>query len=143
MSKTNTTNDITKTTSKPESLQLNRLSLKNLTLPKPNPCLHAFYYAWYGNVQTDGRYMHWNHRYLPHWKDSVTSKYPQGRHVPPDDIGASFYPELGCYSSRDPAVVATHMTQLRVAGVGVIVVSWYPVGLANEEGPPPVKKQFS
>ena len=137
MSKTNTTNDITKTTSKPESLQLNRLPLKNLTLPKPNPCLHAFYYAWYGNVQTDGRYKHWNHRYLPHWKDSVTSKYPQGRHVPPDDVGASFYPELGCYSSRDPAVVATHMTQLRVAGVGVIVVSWYPAGLADEEGPPP------
>jgi glycoprotein endo-alpha-1,2-mannosidase len=81
--------------------------------------------------------MHWNHRYLPHWKDSVTSKYPQGRHVPPDDIGASFYPELGCYSSRDPAVIATHMTQLRVAGVGVIVVSWYPAGLADEEGPPP------
>ena len=31
--------------------------LNNVTFPKPNPCLHAFYYAWYGNVETDSRYM--------------------------------------------------------------------------------------
>ena len=104
---------------------------------EPNPCLHTFYYAWYGNIETDGQYMHWNHRYLPHWKESITRKYPQGRHVPPDDIGTSYYPELGCYSSKDPYVIATHMTQLQLAGVGVIVVSWYPAGLADDEGPPP------
>ena len=131
-----TTKNVTKpTTNTPNSL--NHVPPKNLSLPKPNPCLHAFYYAWYGNVETDGRYMHWNHRYLPHWKESVTTKYPQGRHIPPDDIGASFYPELGCYSSQDPSVIETHMTQLRLAGVGVIVVSWYPAGLADDEGPPP------
>lgn len=110
---------------------------KNLSFPQLNHCLHAFYYAWYGNEETDGRYMHWNHRYMPHWKPTVTNKYPRGRHVPPNDIGASFYPELGCYSSKDPAVILTHMHQLRTAGVGVIAVSWYPAGLSDDEGPPP------
>ena len=60
---------------------------------------------------------------MPHWKDSVTRQYPQGRHVPPDDSGASFYPELGCYSSKDPVVISRHMLQLRSAGIGVIAVS--------------------
>ena len=136
-----TTTNFTKLTRTPDPLHLSQLKHaappKNLSLPKPNRCLHTFYYAWYGNLETDGRYMHWNHRYLPHWKESVTKKYPQGRHAPPGDIGASFYPQLGCYSSKDPVVIATHMTQLRSAGVGVVVVSWYPPGLADDEGPPP------
>ena len=81
--------------------------------------------------------MHWNHHYMPHWNPAITDKYPRGRHVPPDDIGASFYPELGCYSSKGPAVIDKHMFQLRSAGVGVIAVSWYPAGLSDDEGPPP------
>ena len=111
--------------------------LKNHSLPRPNQCLHAFYYAWYGNPETDGRYMHWNHHYMPHWKSSITQQHPQGRHNPPDDIGASFYPELGCYSSNDVAVISAHMQQLQEAGVGVVAVSWYPAGLSDDEGPPP------
>lgn len=107
------------------------------SLPRLNHCLHAFYYAWYGNMENDGQYMHWNHHYMPHWKASITKQYPQGRHVPPDDIGASFYPQLGCYSSKDPAVISAHMHQLRKAGVGVIAVSWYPAGMSDDEGPPP------
>ena len=107
------------------------------SLPRPNQCLHAFYYAWYGNPETDGRYMHWNHHYMPHWKSSITQQHPQGRHNPPDDIGASFYPELGCYSSNDVAVISAHMQQLQEAGVGVVAVSWYPAGLSDDEGPPP------
>ena len=104
---------------------------------QPNYCIHAFYYMWYGNEHTDGRYMHWNHRYLPHWKLEVTKRYPTGRHVPPDDIGANFYPELGCYSSKDPLVIEQHMYQLRKADVGVVSVSWYPPNLADDEGDPP------
>lgn len=61
-------------------------------LSAPNYCIHAFYYMWYGNPEFDGRYLHWNHRYLPHWEQSVTDQHPKGRHTPPDDIGASFYP---------------------------------------------------
>ena len=97
--------------------------INNVTFPKPKLCLQAFCYDWYGNMETNGCYMHWNHNYMPHWNPSVTKKYPQGRHVPPEDIGASFYPELDCYSSRDPAVITQHMLQLRSAGVGVVSVS--------------------
>lgn len=108
-----------------------------LGTPAPNYCLHAFYYVWYGNTEVDGRYLHWNHRYLPHWDKKVAKRYPDGRHDPPDDIGANFYPKLGCYSSRDPVTMESHMVQLRKAGVGVIAVSWYPSGMADDEGTPP------
>ena len=106
-------------------------------LSPPNYCIHAFYYMWYGNEVVDGQYMHWNHQYLPHWKPEITNKYPKGRHKPPDDIGASFYPEMGPYSSRDPLTMEKHMYQLRQAGVGVVSVSWYPRGIADDEGGPP------
>lgn len=106
-------------------------------LGQPNYCVHAFYYMWYGNEVTDGQYMHWNHKYLPHWDQKVTDKHPKGRHTPPDDIGASFYPELGPYSSQDPLVMEKHMYQLRQARVGVVSVSWYPRGIADDEGGPP------
>lgn len=106
-------------------------------LPPPSRCVHTFYYMWYGNPKLDKKYYHWNHRYLPHWQESITKRYPQGRHQPPDDIGAGYYPELGCYSSRDPLVLEAHMRQMRKAGVGVASVSWYPGGKADEEGFPP------
>ena len=119
--------------------QMNNLTHSNGNLTKylPNPCLHAFYYAWYGNPRIEGKYMHWNHHYLPHWVERVAKHFPTGRHIPPKDIGASFYPQLGCYSSKDPNVIATHMRQLREARVGVMAVSWYPAGLSDDEGPPP------
>ncbi len=106
-------------------------------LSPPNYCLHTFYYMWYRNEDTDGGYMHWNHRYLPHWKEDVSKRYPKGRHEPPNDIGASFYPKLGPYSSKDPLTMKTHMYQLRQAEVGVVSVSWYPKGISDDEGGPP------
>lgn len=86
--------------------------------PPPNYYLHAFYYAWYGNPKYDGKYIHWDHPQLPHWDFKVAPGYPQGRHSPPDDIGANFYPSLGAYSSRDPSVIEAHMQQLRTAAIG-------------------------
>ena len=53
----------------------------------------AFYYPWYGNPETDGKWIHW----------------AQNNHLPPNDIGADYFPALGTYSSNDPAVVAQHM----------------------------------
>lgn len=106
-------------------------------LPPPSRCVHAFYYMWYGNPVNDGKYYHWNHPYLPHWNARVTKKHQDGRHVPPEDIGAAYYPELGCYSSKDPVIIESHMYQLRKAGVGVVSVSWYPLGDADDEGFPP------
>ena len=125
------------------SLAYNTSCLYNRTLfdvsrlPPPSYCIHAFYYMWYGNSEHDGKYYHWNHQYLPHWQKAVSKRFPQGRHVPPHDIGASFYPELGCYSSKDPKILQAHMYQLRKAGIGVVSVSWYPKGLADDEGFPP------
>lgn len=86
--------------------------------PPPNYYLHTFYYVWYGNPKFDGKYVHWDHPQLPHWDFKVAQGYPQGRHVPPDDIGSNFYPSLGAYSSRDPSVLESHMQQLRTAAIG-------------------------
>lgn len=86
--------------------------------PPPNYYLHTFYYVWYGNPKVDGKYIHWDHVQLPHWDFKVAQGYPQGRHIPPDDIGSNFYPALGPYSSRDPSVIEAHMQQLRTAAIG-------------------------
>lgn len=80
--------------------------------------VHIFYYTWYGNPQTDERYLHWDHILVPHWDPKIAASYPRGRHVPPEDIGSSFYPELGPYSSRDPEVLESHMEQISTAGAG-------------------------
>ena len=102
----------------------------------PNYCVHIFYYPWYGSPEHDGQYLHWNHRYLPHWHKAITDRFPKGRHNPPDDIGASFYPQLGCYSSRDHRVIQLHMKMLRQAGIGVMAVSWFPPNESDDEGKP-------
>lgn len=80
--------------------------------------VHIFYYMWYGNPQLDGKYLHWDHVLVPHWDPKIAASYPTGRHTPPDDIGSSFYPELGPYSSRDPEVLESHMEQIEAAGAG-------------------------
>ncbi|KAI6653864.1 hypothetical protein LOD99_3366 [Oopsacas minuta] len=98
---------------------------------------HIFYYSWYGTPETDGQYYHWNHVYIPHWNSKIAHKFPSNtRHEPPDDIGANFYPSLGCYSSSDPLVISQHMSDIRNSGVGVLALSWYPPGNADEEGRP-------
>lgn len=88
--------------------------------PPPNYNVHVFYYTWYGNPRFDGKYIHWNHPYLPHWNPKIALGYATGTHQPPDDIGANFYPALGAYSSRDPSVIEVHMQQLRTAAIGKI-----------------------
>lgn len=80
-----------------------------VTGPDPSYKVAAFYYPWYGNPTVDGQWIHWD----------------QSNHQPPQDIGSDYFPALGAYSSRDPAVVAQHMAWLRQAGVGVIIVSWW------------------
>ncbi|XP_060789674.1 glycoprotein endo-alpha-1,2-mannosidase [Neoarius graeffei] len=104
--------------------------------PPPNYNMHVFYYTWYGNPRFDGKYIHWNHPLLPHWNPKIALGYPRGTHKPPDDIGASFYPALGAYSSRDPSVIEVHMQQLRTAAIGVLAVSWYPSGMKDDNGEP-------
>ena len=73
--------------------------------------VHTFYYLWYGNIATDGKWMHWDER-----------------NTPPNSIGAAFYPLLGIYSSNNSATIHQHMKWLRDAGVGVVVTSWWGQG---------------
>ncbi len=80
----------------------------------------AFYYPWYGNPNTDGKWTHW----------------PQNNRVPPNDIGSDYYPVLGAYSSNDPAVVEQHMKWLRQAGTGVIISSWWGQGSREDRAVP-------
>ncbi|XP_017319332.1 glycoprotein endo-alpha-1,2-mannosidase-like protein [Ictalurus punctatus] len=128
----------------PSSAAQERVVASNAKAAGSNPSLdrgvshdiHIFYYTWYGNPQTDERYLHWDHILVPHWDPKIAASYPKGRHVPPEDIGSSFYPELGPYSSRDPEVLESHMEQISTAGAGVVVLSWYPLGLADDHGEP-------
>ena len=100
------------------------------------PCynVQAFYYPWYGNPRVDKKWLHWNHKYLPHWRESITNSFPKGAHKPPDDIASNFYPELGPYSSADSNTVEEHMRQLSFAGIGVVAISYYPPGQADDNG---------
>ena len=85
---------------------------------------------------TDGLWAHWNHKHLDHWDAAVRAKYPPFVHDPEKrDVGASFFPALGAYSSVDDAVITAHFEQLRKAKVGVAVVSWYPPGKRDANGP--------
>jgi glycoprotein endo-alpha-1,2-mannosidase len=97
---------------------------------------HIFYYAWYGNPTHDNQWFHWNHEYLENWNKNDHRQMPTGRHIPEnDDIGANFFPQLGAYSSRDPQIIAEHMSMLRQAKVGVLALSWYPPNLSDPNGP--------
>lgn len=82
--------------------------------------VHIFYYIWYGNPHMDGKYIHWDHILVPHWDPKIASSYPRGRHMPPEDIGSSFYPELNPYSSRDPDVLESHMEQIGASAAGTV-----------------------
>jgi len=80
---------------------------------------HAFYYSWYGNPETNGEWRQWDHVVMARTKEQEHTC------VPPDDIGANFYPAMGLYSSLNPEDVRTHMKQLRRAGVSVVVATWW------------------
>ena len=110
--------------------------VKDVQVQHPCTNVHAFYYPWYGNPKMDGQYSHWNHKVLPHWDKEVDKIYQKSAHKPPNDIASDFYPELGAYSSRDPHIIDEHFRQLVSARIGVIVVSYYPSGTADENGKP-------
>ncbi len=96
---------------------------KATILPPVNYNVHTFYYSWYGNPEVDGAYNNWNHPIIPHWADSTWNNlgsYPGG-----DDIGANYFPQIGCYSSNDPEIIDLHMKQIRQAGIGVVAISWW------------------
>uniref|UniRef100_A0A7S0ZIG9 Uncharacterized protein n=1 Tax=Timspurckia oligopyrenoides TaxID=708627 RepID=A0A7S0ZIG9_9RHOD len=76
----------------------------------------VFYYAWYGNPQFDGKWIHWKHEILDNSKRMIQ---------PPLDIGSSYWPQLGLYSSRDPTIIESHMKLLQNARIGSLALSWW------------------
>lgn len=96
--------------------------------PAVDTRVHAFYYGWYASPEFDGLEAHWNHAVLG---DTIGRVYPGGA-----DIGANYYPALGAYSSHDPKIVIKHVAQMRSAGIGVIVASWWGAGGFEDRGLP-------
>jgi len=80
--------------------------------------VQTFYYPWYGNIETDSEYRHWNHQVLGEIETQFN--YPGD-----DNIGANFYPQLGCYRSNDDTVIQQHMIQMKNAGIDAACVSWW------------------
>src|SRR6266581_3736380 len=71
-----------------------------------------FFYPWYSNPTHDGTWAHWQ----------------QGAHSPPLDIASAFFPARGSYSSNDDRVLRGQMRDIRAAGVGELVSSWWGRG---------------
>ena len=64
----------------------------------------------------------------------MNAQYEIGKQYDPseDEIGASYYPSLGAYSSSDPLVIQQHFEWLLEANISVIVVSWHsPKAIEN------------
>lgn len=96
--------------------------------------VHAFFYLWYGVPAVDGRYLHWDHEILQHWTPAVAAQWPKGKFEPPGDVGATFMPARGLYSSNDPETLRSQMNEARAAGIDVIVASWWPANRPDGQG---------
>jgi len=65
---------------------------------------------------------------LPHWEKRINEKFSDvvgKRHTPPANIHSPYYPQLGPYSSKDPAVISAHFKEMARIGIDVAVVSWW------------------
>ena len=90
------------------------------------PSIHVAFYLWYGTPEHDGRWIHWNHPTLPHWRDDVRQLYPVDEPFsPPDDVHSQYYPASGPYSSSDPEHTRAQMRSLALAGVDSAMLSWW------------------
>lgn len=89
------------------------------------PAVHAAFYLWYGNVEVDGRWMHWNHKVLPHWDKRVDAQHPKFDWRPPLDPHSPFMPLRGTYSSKDNATMRAQFQELAAAGVNSAMCSWW------------------
>ncbi len=92
------------------------------TSAKLSARIGIFFYPWYGTPGRDGSYQHW------------------GQHgaIPPAEIASSFYPARGIYSSTDPAVLRSQMTDIAGARIGEVIVSWWGTGSPEDARLPAV-----
>jgi hypothetical protein len=51
------------------------------SLPPLTAEAHIFYYPWYGTPAVDGKWWHWNHERLPHWKQEIAKKFSRAVYV--------------------------------------------------------------
>lgn len=70
----------------------------------------VFYYLWYSNPEYGDGWGNWD----------------DGGQIPPSDIYSMFYPSLGCYSSNQDCIIEKHLEWLHRAGVGVVIISYFP-----------------
>jgi hypothetical protein len=84
------------------------------------PQVLAFYYPWYGNPATSGRWFHWQ-----------GPKNEAPRQSPTLD-----HPRLGLYDSHDPTVIRTHVAQAKAAGITALIVSWWGIGSFEDKALP-------
>lgn len=82
----------------------------------------AFYYPWYATPSVSGRWAHWQG---PH--DEAPRQSPTLDH-----------PTLGLYDSHNPAVIATHVTQAKAAGITALIVSWWGIGSFEDQALPAI-----
>jgi len=68
-----------------------------------------YYYAWYGNEESDSQWIHWQ----------------DYGHQPPQDLSSAYYPKLGAYSSRNLATIDQHMRWIAGANLNVLIYSWW------------------
>ena len=88
----------------------------------PEQCTFAFYYTWYGNTELNGSEIHWSHEVIKgDGDDGGETVYIEGK----DNIASNFYPQLGNYSSTDPALIARHMEMMAQAHIDVVAVTWW------------------
>ena len=67
-----------------------------------------FYYPWYSTPVRDGSWAHW---------------YVERDGAPV--LSTPFYPVRGLYSSSNLKIVGAQMREIRAAGIGTVVVSWW------------------
>ncbi|CAE7392362.1 Maneal [Symbiodinium sp. CCMP2456] len=89
------------------------------------PAVHAAFYLWYGTPEVDGKWLHWDHKVLPHWDKEVDAKYDKFNWSPPDEPHATFYPDRGPYSSSDESILLSQFEDLAKAGVDSAMCSWW------------------
>jgi glycoprotein endo-alpha-1,2-mannosidase len=99
--------------------------------------VHIAYYLWYGNPEHDGKWMHWDHKLLPHWNAATEAetarlhrlKYgwadEQSAWLPPVNQHSPFRPLRGLYSSSDDEVLRSHMLEMASVGVDTAMFSWW------------------
>eukprot|EP00435_Cladocopium_sp_Y103_P043424 s911_g12.t1 len=75
--------------------------------------------------QTDGRWMHWDHKVLPHWDPKVDELHSKFSWEPPDEPHSTFYPAKGTYSSANNETLYAQFQELWEAGIDSAMCSWW------------------